>query len=166
MNGPEQFKSLELISLDEIREIRRIWVFEKHEFEDTVPGIYYEIMGKELDDPEWIRSEAFGKEEWDILKNTCEELFPNEKLLFELMYSVLDVENNANGLNQRKGVLDTIAAEIRKNYYRDEKDATEFYSQKLSRKKDLGGKYNERFFNRSKEESVSDSADGWKDVDE
>ena len=32
-NAPAEFKNLELISLEELRNIRRIWVFEKHEFE-------------------------------------------------------------------------------------------------------------------------------------
>src|SRR6185295_15550904 len=39
-NGPEHVRDIELISLAELHEIRRIWVVEKHEFEDTLPQIY------------------------------------------------------------------------------------------------------------------------------
>lgn len=52
-NGPKEFHDLELITIPELRNIRRIWVLEKHEFADTLPGIYEEVMGKEFDDPEW-----------------------------------------------------------------------------------------------------------------
>ena len=39
-NGPEEFSDLELITMPELRNIRRIWVIEKHEFTDTLPTIY------------------------------------------------------------------------------------------------------------------------------
>ena len=35
-NGPEYVRDLELITLPELHEIRRIWVVDKHEFEDTL----------------------------------------------------------------------------------------------------------------------------------
>jgi DNA sulfur modification protein DndC len=38
--GPPEFKDLNLITLDELHEIRRIWLNEKHEFDDSLPGIY------------------------------------------------------------------------------------------------------------------------------
>jgi len=36
--GPEEFRSIELITMDELQEIRRLWRFEKHEFDDSVLG--------------------------------------------------------------------------------------------------------------------------------
>ena len=39
-NGPAHVRSLELITLEELEEIRRIWVVDKHEFEDRLPAIY------------------------------------------------------------------------------------------------------------------------------
>ena len=59
VNGPEEFQNLELITIPELRIIRRIWVKEKHEFDDTLPRIYEEVFEKEFDDPEWIAPEAF-----------------------------------------------------------------------------------------------------------
>src|SRR5262249_29328626 len=37
---PAHVRSIELITTDELREIRRLWVFEKHEIEDLLPRIY------------------------------------------------------------------------------------------------------------------------------
>lgn len=39
-NGPEEFRSLELIRIEELQAIRRIWVNDKHEFDDALPKIY------------------------------------------------------------------------------------------------------------------------------
>ena len=94
--GPEEFSNLELITIQELRNIRRIWVFDKHEFEDTLPEIYEEVIGKPFYDPEWIGSETFKKEEWNILRDVCMEMYPDEKLTFEMMYSLIDIENRAN----------------------------------------------------------------------
>lgn len=143
--GPEEFRDLELIKIEELRAIRRIWVNEKHEFDDSLPKIYEKVFGVEFVDPQWLHYENFGKSEWDLLKDVCKELYPEEQLLFESVYSLIDIENKASGLNQRKGILDEVNSTIVKTYYRDEKDATDFYSNTMIRKKESGGKYNEKF---------------------
>ena len=145
LNGPEEFRDFEIITLPEMRNIRRIWVFDKHEFDDSVPTIYERAIGKAFDDPEWMNSESFGAQEWDILKEVCKESAPDEELAFELMYSLVDIENRASSMNERKGILDSLEDSIKSNYYQNEEDATQFYSEKINRKKDMGGKYDERF---------------------
>lgn len=142
-NGPEEFKDLELITIPELRNIRRIWVNEKHEFVDSLPQIYKDVFGIEFDDPEWITSEAFRGEEWNILKDVVDELYPDEELAFEMAYSLIDIENSSSSLNQRKGVINSLEKCIQKNFYKNEEDATEYYLSKTIRKKELGGKYNE-----------------------
>ena len=157
-NGPKEFHDLELITIPELRNIRRIWVIEKHEFADTLPGIYEEVMGKEFDDPEWIAPEAFKSEEWNILKDVVKDLYPDEELAFEMAYSLIDIENHSSSLNQRKGVVDSLETCIQKTFYKNEEDATEFYLNQVRRKKDLGGKYNEKALDSSYDE-LSDDED-------
>ena len=152
MNGPEEFEDLELITLPELRAIRRIWVEEKHEFDDTLPEIYYSATGKVFSDPEWFASGTFGRDEWDILKQVCSEQNPEEELNFEMMYSLIDVENRANSLNQRKGILDSLEACITHTFYKDEEDALQYYMDRLERKREMGGKYDEKFFAHVKSE--------------
>lgn len=145
-NGPEDFAELKLITMQELQIIRRIWVFDKHEFDDSLPRIYEEVTGEKFVDHEWVGSEAFRKDEWEILKDICADLYPNEELTFEMMYSLIDIENQANSLNQRKGILDNLEACITHTFYTNEKDATQYYQERVARKKQLGGKYNEKFF--------------------
>lgn len=144
-NGPEEFSNLELITLPELRNIRRIWVYTKHEFDDSLPRIYESVMKKAFDDPEWIGS-PYGHDEWRILNETCQDLFPNEELSFELLYSLIDIENQANSVNKRKGILDSLEKCIKHNFYENEEDATAYYSRQLKRKRSMGGRYNTKFF--------------------
>ncbi len=145
-NGPEAFRDLELITIQELRAIRRIWVNEKHEFEDTLPHIYSSVTGKAFSDPEWIGTGTFGSDEWQILRELCEEKNPEEELSFEMLYSLIDIENRANSVNQRKGILDELERCITHTFYKNEADATNYYQERLKRKRDYGGKYDGKFF--------------------
>ncbi len=145
-NGPEEFSELELITMPELRAIRRIWVNEKHEFDDSLPGIYEEKTGKPFHDPEWFGSGTFGHDEWETLKQVCADQNPEEELNFEMMYSLIDVENRANSLNRRKGILDSLEDCITHTFYENETDALSYYLERLERKRSLGGKYDEKFF--------------------
>lgn len=155
-NGPEEFSDLELIRIPELQAIRRIWVNDKHEFDDSLPKIYEKVVGKEFEDPEWIHYENFEAEEWNILREVCEEMFPGEELAFEMMYSLVDVENKSSGVNQRKGILDSVNSIIGKTCYKNEEDATQYYTNMMQRKKENGGKYNEKFLDYQPLESEFD----------
>lgn len=160
--GPEDFKDLELIRIPELQAIRRIWVFEKHEFDDAVPRIYEEVTGKAFEDPDWICAESFGKEEWDILENVCRELYGDQELAFEMMYSLIDVESNASRMNQRKGIINDLEKVIEKTFYQNEEDATQYYMDKMYRKKNYGGKYNKKFLdygNQPSEDELDEESD-------
>ena len=176
--GPEEFSNYELITLPELREIRRIWVFEKHEFDDSLPRIYEEVVGKKFDDPDWIGSETFGAKEWELLGKICDEVLESnqffdsseakknavekndtsglellkDNLALDMIASLIDVENRATSLHDRKGILDELEGCLKKDFYADEADATNYYRNQLQRKKDVGGKYNEKFFINVKEE--------------
>ncbi len=176
--GPEEFSNYELITIPELRCIRRIWVFDKHEFDDSLPRIYKSVTGEEFYDPDWIGSEAFGEEEWKLLGEVCDDVLETslfsettekaekaartsdfgpledlkENLGLDMIASLIDVENRASSLHDRKGILDDLEKCLKKDFYQDEKDATNYYRSQLQRKKDLGGKYNEKFFINIKDE--------------
>lgn len=152
INGPKEFANLELITKQELRIIRRIWVEDKHEFDDSLPRIYKSVTGREFDDPEWIAPEGFKLEEWNILKEVIEELYPEEELAFEMAYSLIDVENRSSTLNKRNGISVSLEECIRKTFYKNEEDATQFYLEQTKRKKKFGGKYNEKALDDSYDE--------------
>lgn len=145
ISGPEEFRELELIRPQELMAIRRIWVNEKHEFDDSLPRIYRDVIGYDFEDPEWIHNDNFGDEEWKMLEEICHQMYPDEELVFEMMYTMIDLENKAFGVNQRKDILEGIKSTISKTFYKDEDDAAQYYSDMMVRKKEHGGKYNEKF---------------------
>ncbi len=153
INGPEEFQNLKLIQIEEMRAIRRIWVQDKHEFDDAVPRIYQSVTGIPFDDPEWIREDNFGEDEWNILKSVCHQKYPDKELAFEMMYSLVDLENHASNTNQRKDTLKAIDSVIRRSFYQNEADATQYYTARMVRKKENGGSYDEKFLDQIVEES-------------
>lgn len=159
--GPKEFSDLELITIPELRCIRRIWVLEKHEFDDSLPRIYESVTGKPFDDPTWIPNEAFGETEWELLRETCNTICPDESLAFEMMYSLIDTEKHSSSINSRKGVLENLYNCISHNFYKNETDATQYYTSKLEQKKAYGGKYNEKFF-----ASIHDEGEEFEDIPE
>lgn len=158
-NGPEEFHDLELIHIEELRAIRRIWVNEKHEFDDSLPEIYEEELGKPFDDPEWIQTSDFGKDEWKLLHEICNKEFPDEELMFEMVASMIDIENKSTGLDSRKDIIHRLDSEIGRTYYKNEADATEFYTNKNITRKEHDAKYREKFlsdYKKSKKKLTED----------
>ena len=62
-----------------------------------------------------------------------------------MAYSLIDLENYSNSLNQRKGIQNVLEKTIKHNFYKNEEDALNYYSNIMNRKQNLGGKYNEKF---------------------
>ncbi|MEF2876875.1 MAG: DNA phosphorothioation system sulfurtransferase DndC [Blautia sp.] len=157
-NGPKEYKDLELITIDELNAIRRIWLEEKHEFCDSLPEIYRRVMMEELP-LDYCQKAPFGQTEWDLLKTTSEELYPKEELAFELAYRLIDVESTFSSLQKRKGIYTSLQNEIRRCYYQSEEDATEFALNRETRKKNYGLEYDvraEALVNSGEEETEED----------
>jgi DNA sulfur modification protein DndC len=115
-----QVGEIELITMDELHEIRRIWVIEKHEIEDSLPQIFEEEMGIpfpliQLDD-----RQPFGSEEIKILKDLCDS-----DLQFELIRELLDLERSYRNSSKRSNLFKNIEKIFRKSFYEDVNDATE-----------------------------------------
>lgn len=142
--APEEYKETELISMDELKEIRRIWVQEKHEFDDALPRIFEEVTGETFPDGSLLGPQNFGQQEWDVLKQVCLSEYPEEEQLFELMYTMLDIENRSGKIDKRKDVADKLNAAIGKNYYKNESDAAEYFFADMQRKKEMGATYVEQ----------------------
>lgn len=61
--GPHEFKELELIAMAGLQEIRSIWLYEKHEFDDSLPRIYEEVTGQPFPIPDSDDNVLRGEEE-------------------------------------------------------------------------------------------------------
>jgi DNA sulfur modification protein DndC len=118
-NGPPDVRSIQLISLDELQEIRRLWVVEKHEMEDRLPRIYTEATrepypGQRLDD-----NLVLGEEEMRVLHEVC----GGDRLHYEMTRELLSVERQQRAHARRAGLFDQLEKSIRRHYYDDKDDA-------------------------------------------
>src|SRR5262245_55640153 len=110
--GPEEFRNLRLITPDELEEIRRIWLYEKHEFDDSLPRIYQEVTGQEFagqeDDGNGLRAD-----DWQLLREVCGE----DRVFFELQVGLLGVERRFRGMTRRPGVFGALEERLKAGLY-------------------------------------------------
>lgn len=121
--GPESIQDVPLITMDELRFIRQIWLDEKHEFDDSLPRIYKEVTGKPYYDGMISKNKYFGAAEMALLQEICQEKYKDETLLAELQCALLDTEAKAAAISNKRNVIRNLENEIKKAYYRDEDDA-------------------------------------------
>jgi DNA sulfur modification protein DndC len=99
--APKEMQGIELISQEELLEIRRIWREEKHEFDDSLPRIYHEITGQKFYDPRpTADTTTLGPDEWAILATLCD----NDPMYLELVAKLLDTERKYQTMSRRTGI--------------------------------------------------------------
>ncbi|AFY88152.1 DNA phosphorothioation system sulfurtransferase DndC [Chroococcidiopsis thermalis] len=103
--APENMRDITLITTEELSEIRRIWLEEKHEFDDSLPRIYAEVTGESFID---IRPGAdyslLGSDEWNVLEEICD----GDAMHLELMAKLLDTERQFRKMARRVGIYDAL----------------------------------------------------------
>lgn len=160
------FESVELIDIDELQEIRRLWVVEKGEIEDLVPGIYEEVFGKpypgreldpmplDADDLEMLRDVA---SQWAAENHPTEDAGVAEERtaeLYKLTRTLL--ASGFRGLQSRKRSkqLDELQKVLAAYAFVDEGDALEFAKAHL---KDVGNGSRAEIPEELMEEEMSES---------
>lgn len=103
--APPEMRNITLITSEELSEIRRIWLEEKHEFDDSLPQIYQEATGESFED---IRPRAertvLGSDEWSVLQEICND----DEMHLELMRKLLDTERQVYAKSRRSGVFEKL----------------------------------------------------------
>ena len=123
-NGPDDVRSIELITMEELHEIRRVWLVEKKEIEDTLPGIYKAATG--LDFPGGSSHLNISAEIFTSLRDICGD----DALHYEMMRDLIATERRFSMMARRKGLLEELERSIKRSYYRDRDDALSFAREK------------------------------------
>jgi len=107
--GPDQ--QLTLISPEELRVIRRLWKVERGDWEDSVPEIYREITGEDL---QWVNDDigCLSGKDADILENLCKEKEVPPMLVMKLMTAEL----SARGMRRRSSIYPKIDKILREEW--------------------------------------------------
>ena len=119
--APARYRGVSLISMEELREIRRIWLTEKHEIEDRLPVIFKEAKGRVYpEEPGYYH--CFGQEEMALLEDVCD----GDRMSYEMLRELLDIEWAYRTKLRRAGLHERMEEAIRKAYYEDAEDAISF----------------------------------------
>jgi DNA sulfur modification protein DndC len=125
-NGPPEVANIELITMEELHEIRRIWLIEKKEIEDTLPGIYLAATGEEFPGSKShlnISAEIF---------SSLAEICGDDSLHYEMMRDLIATERRFATMAKRVGLLEELDRAIKRSFYRDREDAIGFAREKRS----------------------------------
>ena len=127
-NGPKEFERIELISIPELQEIRRIWMYEKREFDDSLPGIFESVVGVELPIAD-ADDQLLDDEDWRLLKEICGD----DPVFFQLQTDLLDVEREFHGMTRRAGIYEAIEDRLKAAQFKDGEEAYQTRSEEKDR---------------------------------
>lgn len=109
----------QLISAEELFEIRRLWRSEAQDWEDSVPKIYREVTGEDLD---WITDDqpTFSAEERSMLDVICDR----NDVPSTMVAKLLDVERELHGMSRRSSIHQRIASVLGEDWRSEEEVIT------------------------------------------
>jgi DNA sulfur modification protein DndC len=111
---------VELISTEELLEIRRIWRYERQDWHDKLPAIYEEATGKELELPVDDQPFLDGDDEALLAELAAEHDVP-----LGLVKQLIDKERDLQGLRRRAGIMDEIKTALSWEWRSEEDVAAE-----------------------------------------
>lgn len=130
-------ENMELITLHELEEIRRVWVVEKHEIEDSLPSIYERATSSQYPGKTLDENLMFGREEMAILHDVCR----GDRVHYELARELLDVERRFRTMSRRAGLFSALDDAIKRGFYENEEDATKMALNRLSARDQIRSRF-------------------------
>lgn len=93
-----------LIAENELREIRRLWITERQDWDDALPQIFSEVMGQSL---QWDQNDVYtpGRLESETLRAMSQEY----DIPLQMIQKLIDAEWQHYGMRRRARVHKTIA---------------------------------------------------------
>ena len=100
-----------LINKAELEAIRTLWRAEEHDWADSVPAIYREVLGTQLD---WVKYEIpiFSTDEQSVLSLISEK----HNLPVEMMSKLIELERSLQGMSRRASVQRKLSAVLEEDW--------------------------------------------------
>ncbi|MCE2594918.1 DNA phosphorothioation system sulfurtransferase DndC [Motilimonas cestriensis] len=124
--GPAEVKDLELLPLEDLEEIRRIWLDEKHEVEDSVPKIYEKILKRTYPGKKRAHHPILNLDVLTKLKSHCEKEGDEDGLLYQQMCAVLSIANKHRNQLRRAKLSEELAKTLDKGAFNNLFEAKKF----------------------------------------
>lgn len=140
-NGPAEVRDIELITVEELEEIRRIWVIEKHEMEDNLPRVYEAATGSPYPGGRLDDNLVMGAPEMELLRDICGQ----DDLHFQLTRELLSIEKRHKSMLRRAGLFEALEQAFYRGFYEGEDDAV----RRARQRRDAFGQAQGRAFDES-----------------
>lgn len=129
-NGPD--KNIELISNEELFEIRRLWRVERQDWDDSVPQIFRAHSEEDLN---WVQDDdgVFDSDQKNLLASLCQEY----EVSFELVARLLEAERQSAGMLRRAGIYKALNTVLNREWG-SEADIIEAAKEKREEMQSLG----------------------------
>jgi DNA sulfur modification protein DndC len=124
--GPEQVKSLELLPLEELEEIRRIWIEEKLEVEDSLPGIYKQVLDKVYPGKKRAHHPILNELVLNKLKRHCADHGDSDGLMYQQIRSVMAIANKHKNQLRRANLANELNDSLEKGAFSSLEEAKTF----------------------------------------
>lgn len=116
--GPDEVSDVEMVTMAELHEIRRIWVEEKYELEDLLPRIYQEVRGEQFPSVP-LGVPGIDSEYLDALREVC----GGDEHLYAMSRDLLAVEHRYHRMERRAGLFGALGAVMDRYAFRSEAEA-------------------------------------------
>jgi DNA sulfur modification protein DndC len=127
-SAPAHIKSWKLISIEELEEIRRIWLVDKHEVEDLVPKIYTQVLGEEYPGGQSSSSDLFDDSILELLRAACGDNI----VRYETARNLLVIEQKYQKMGARRGLFADLEQTIKNGCFENEQEALAFKKKEAS----------------------------------
>ena len=117
-HGPEEVNTIELITIEELHEIRRIWVHDKHEHEDYLPDLYEEATGEQFPGRNSLGQFPFTRDDLATLKEEC-----GSELQYELLRELVSIEHGTRTRAVRRDIWGLFDKAFERSGWESEEEA-------------------------------------------
>ena len=115
-----------LLTLEDLDEIRRLWVEEKNEIEDRVPVIYKEVTGQNYPNDQINEGKLFNGSDIDLLRSIAAEDNSQDNLHYQLVRNLLNIERTYSTAARRVGIYENLEKALINGGFENKAEAYEF----------------------------------------
>jgi DNA sulfur modification protein DndC len=124
--GPAEVQNLELLPIEELEEIRRIWLEEKLEVEDNLPSIYERVLKKPYPGAKRAHHPILNNSVMSQLKDYCANHNDGDGLMYQQVRAVIAIANKHKNQLRRANLAAELEDSLEKGAFSSLEDAKIF----------------------------------------
>lgn len=128
--GPEEVKNLELLTIEDLEAIRRLWLDSKNEVEDNVPAIYESVFNKEYPGEKRKHHPLLNRKTMEKLHEICNEFNDPDGLKYEQVRDLLTIADKHKHLLRRANLYKELELSLDKTAFNNITEARAFAFEK------------------------------------